>query len=168
MWSEKCADKLNEQINMELQASYIYHYLFTYFNRNTVGFRNIADFFNKCSLEEREHAHMFIEYQNKRSGIVEFKEIVKPNIDFDDETFTMLRAFEVALELEHEVYLSLLELHKTAEEANDPQFADFIEGEFLKEQIDAMDELKVYISQLNSIGNDGHGIWNFNENFNKE
>ena len=29
--------------------------------------KNIAHFFNKCSLEERDHAHKFMEYQTKEA-----------------------------------------------------------------------------------------------------
>ena len=34
------------------------------------------------------------------------------------------------------------------DKCNDPQFCDFIESEYLEEQITAMNEIKVYISQL--------------------
>ena len=61
MWSKNCEDAVNKQINLEMYASYTYQYLFSFFNRNTVAFRNIANFFNKSSLEERDHANKFIE-----------------------------------------------------------------------------------------------------------
>ena len=81
---------------------------------------------------------------------------------------TILLSFEKALEMEQRVYQSLLNLHKVGDECNDPQFTDFIEGEYLEEQIEAINELTNYISQLKLIGNNGHGLWNFNNNFKKE
>ena len=42
--------------------------------------------------------------------------------------------------MEQVVYKSLLNVHKIGEENNDPQFTDFIEGEFLEEQINAINE----------------------------
>ena len=72
------------------------------------------------------------------------------------------RSFEIALDLEKQVYNSLLQLHKAAEDANDPQFADFIESEYLEEQVEAISEIEKYISMLVRIGEDGHGIWEFN------
>ena len=164
MWSEECEKTLNEQINLELYASYAYHYLFSYFNQNTIGLRNVAEYYNKCSLEEREHAHKFIEYQNKRGGRVNLEDIKKSGF-IDKNSISTLESFEIALELEKKVYLNLLNLHKVAGESNDPQFCDFIEGEFLEEQINAMDELRTYISKLKLIGDNGHGVWNFDQNF---
>ena len=43
---------------------------------------------------------------------------------------------------------------------------DFIEGEFLNEQVDAIFEIKKYISQIKLIGNNGYGLWQFNQDFN--
>jgi ferritin heavy chain len=42
---------------------------------------------------------------------------------------------ELALCLEKLTNEKLLALHKVAEEANDPQMTDFIEGNFLEEQV---------------------------------
>ena len=55
--------------------------------------------------------------------------------------------------------------HEVGDEENDPQFTDFIEGEFLEEQITAINQLSKYIAQLRRIGKNGHGIWNFDKNF---
>lgn len=164
-WSVNCENALNRQINLEFHASYAYHYLFSHFNKNSIGLDNIANFFNKCSLEEREHAHKLIEYQNKRGGTVVFSGInIIDSSLLDDKTCTV-ESFRLALQLEQKVYESLLSLHKIADSAGDPQFADFLEGEYLEEQINAIDELKRYISRLELIGDNGHGIWNFNQEF---
>lgn len=48
--------KLNEQINIEYNVSYIYHALSAYFGRDTVHLPNIAKFFRDASVEERDHA----------------------------------------------------------------------------------------------------------------
>lgn len=165
MWSKNCEDAVNKQINLEMYASYTYQYLFSFFNRNTVAFRNIAKFFNKCSLEEREHANKFIEYQNKRGGKVILTDIKKPEDNNYNTVMSMKRGFELALQLEKTVYENLLELHKIGETDNDPQFTDFIESEFLEEQINAIDELNLYITELRLIDGNGHGLWNFDLNF---
>jgi len=141
--------------------------MFAYFDRHTVGLRNVAEYFNKASLEERGHAHKFMHYQNQRGGKVSygttydinFEAVVKSDVKSD-----VLCAFEKALEMEQYVYEKLLELHKIAGDNNDPQFCDYIEGEFLEEQITAIDDLNVYISKLKLIGNDGHGLCDFDAN----
>lgn len=48
---------------------------------------------------------------------------------------TPLEALEDALALEKDVNAKLLALHAIADEAKDPQMCDWIEGEFLGEQV---------------------------------
>ena len=167
-WDDKLCHIVNKQIDLEYKASYAYHFLFSYFDRDTVGLKNIAHYFNKCSLEERDHAHKFMEYQTKRGGDVCFTGIKTPVINMNNNNYDVLEAFKVAYSLEEEVYNHLLKLHKMGDKCNDPQFCDFIESEYLEEQIDAMNEIKIYISQLERIGDNGHGVWDFDRNFNVE
>jgi len=163
MWLVSCRNEVNRQINMEYMASYAYDYLSSYFDRNSVGLKGVAAYFRKASDEERDHAHKLIAYQNMRGGEVSLSNIVFEKISLDDcGSDDVKRSFEIALELEKQVYKSLLVLHKTAEEANDPQFTDFLESEYLEEQVEAISEIEKYISMLNRIGEDGHGIWEFN------
>ena len=67
-----------------------------------------------------------------RGGRVVFQNIQKPNVD---EWGTALHAMESSLELELSVYQSILNIHKNADEHADAQLTDFLEGEFLKEQV---------------------------------
>lgn len=149
---------------MEYMASYMYDYLSSYFDRNSVGLKGVSKYFRKASDEEREHAHKLIEYQNMRGGEVILKNIVLEEVYnlADCGKSDVRQSFKIALELEKKVYKSLLVLHKVADEENDPQFADFLEGEYLEEQVEAISEIEKYISMLNRIGDDGHGIWEFN------
>ena len=157
-WSETCETTLNEQIRAELQASYHYQILGSYFYRDDIGLDKLGDYFNKASLEEREHADKFIKYQNKRGGIVTFSPLNIPNLQLSKE-FCVIESFKIALTLERLVNEQLLTLHQTAEK--DPQFSDFIEGEFLEEQVDGISDISKKISQLELIGRDGHGIIEF-------
>lgn len=116
-----------------------------------VGF---AKFFKKNSDEERDHAMKLIEYQNMRGGRIVFQDIAKPN---KTEWNSALEAVEAALELEKTVNGSLLELHKTADGSNDPQLTDFIEGEYLDEQVHAIKELGDLVSRMKRAG-DGLGV----------
>lgn len=173
-WTEKCEEVLNKQIHLELWASLQYHSLFAYFDRNCVGLNNIANFFNKSSLEEREHAHKLMTYQNKRGGCVKLTTDDK-NCTFTDiedistiynveNNKDVISAFEKALHMENIVYQSLLTVHGQGVLDNDPQFTDFIESVFLEEQIESISELSKYIAQLKRIGNDdGHGILTFDK-----
>lgn len=167
-WNKKCEDIVNKQIQLEYWASYQYHLMWSYFDRSTIGLKKIADFFKKSSDEEREHAHKLMEYQNLRGGIVKLEGIKSINLDYlntNNIENDVLKSFKKALEMEQIVYKSLLEVQRMGEECNDPQFTDFIEGEYLEEQVSALNEISKYISQLGRIGNNGHGIWNFDKEF---
>ena len=49
----------------------------------------------------------------------------------------------------------------TGDQPTEAQFADFIEGEFLKEQNEANSELSQIITQLQMIGDNMYGVWDF-------
>lgn len=170
-WNEACENQVNEQINLEFWASYQYDLMWSYFDRSSVGMKNIAAFFRKASDEEREHARKLMEYQNLRGGTVVLTQFPSVDLDFlktpnpQTSTNDVLLSFQKALEMEQMVYQSLLKLHKVADENNDPQFADFVEGTYLEEQVEALNEMAKYVSQVQRINNDGHGLWNFDREF---
>lgn len=158
-WSETCERLLNEQINSELTAFYQYKKLYSYFADNDVAYMNVANYFLKASNEEKEHADKLIDYQIKRGGDVNYTNITAPNFEVspNNTDSNILQAFKFALTLETDIYNKLLVLHESA----DPAFADFIEGEYLHEQVNANHELLSYISILKTINNDKHGLWHF-------
>tara|TARA_B100000575_G_scaffold188229_1_gene151635 strand:- start:2136 stop:2663 length:528 start_codon:yes stop_codon:yes gene_type:complete len=165
-WSSECENELNQQINREFQASYYYYSLYCYFSRDTVGLDNIAKFFKKAYNEEKEHAEILSDYQNLRGGIISLSPINLITMENQSENKNdVYCSFESALHLEKMINQHLLNLHKTAEKNNDPQFTDFLEGNFLKEQVDSINQISKILANLNRIGNDGHGIWDFNKNF---
>ena len=166
MWSEGCRQEVNRQINLEYRASYAYDLLSSYFDRNSVGLKGVSGYFRKASDEEREHAHKLMKYQNMRGGSVELSSITLfEGLDLEGNGLKDVRkAYEIAHRLEVEVYKSLLQLHSMADKEGDPQFADFIEGEYLEEQVEAISEIEKYLSQLDRIGEDGHGILEFSKN----
>merc|ERR1711988_197572 len=129
---------INKQINMELYASYTYLSMAAYFDRD----------------EEREHAEKLISYQNLRGGRVVFKEIAKPSAD---EWGTAMEAIEASLQLERTVNASLLSMHQVASTHNDAQFTDFLEGEYLKEQVEAIKEIVDLLTKMKRAG-DGLGL----------
>ena len=83
-----------------------------------------------------------------------FNDIAKPT---RQEWDTALQAVEQSLEMEQTLHKQLLDLHKTADEHKDPHLADFIEGEFLEEQVVAEKQLGDLITQIKRVG-DGVGL----------
>ena len=74
---------------------------------------------------------------------------------------TPMNILETALKYEKEVNQSLLNLHKIAAENEDPALEDFIESEFLEEQVKDIREIADMITQLARCGGDGLGLFIF-------
>ncbi|RDX82335.1 hypothetical protein CR513_36890 [Mucuna pruriens] len=130
---DECESAINEQINVEYNASYVYHSLFAYFDRDNVALKGFAKFFKESSEEEREHAEKLMKYQNTRGGRVVLHPIKNVPSEFDNE------------EKGDALY----------DRNNDPQMADFIESEFLSEQVEAIKKISEYVAQLRRVGK-GH------------
>jgi ferritin heavy chain len=154
---EECEAGINKQINMEKYASYVYLSMATYYDRDDVALPGFAKYFKEQSHEESEHAEKLIKYQNKRGGRVVLNPIDKPP---KDEWGTGLDGLQAALELEKSVNQSLLDLHKVASNRNDPQMCDFLESEFLEEQVESIKKFGDYITSAKRAG-PGLGEWHF-------
>ncbi|KAK2432630.1 ferritin-3, chloroplastic [Trifolium repens] len=162
-YQDESESAINEQINVEYNVSYVYHSLFAYFDRDNVALKGLAKFFKESSEEEREHAEKLMKYQNIRGGRVVLYPIVSPPSEFDHvEKGDALYAMELALSLEKLVNEKLLNLHSVADRNNDPQLADFIESEFLDEQVQSIKKISEYVTQLRLVGK-GHGVWHFDQ-----
>ena len=107
----------------------------------------------------------------KRGGKVVFQDIAKPTCT---EWGSALEAMRAALELEKtvsrmnrietdhhttliQVNQSLLDLHKVGQDVNDAHFCDFLESEYLQEQVDAIKEISDLITRMIRAG-DGLGL----------
>ncbi|XP_021769657.1 ferritin, chloroplastic-like [Chenopodium quinoa] len=162
-FADDCEAAINEQINVEYSASYVYHSLFAYFDRDNVALKGLAKFFRESSEEEREHAEKLMKYQNMRGGRVKLFSILMPPSEFEHvEKGDALYAMELALSLEKLVNEKLLNLHGVAERNNDVQLQEFVEGEFLNEQVEAIKKIADYVTQLRMVGK-GHGVWHFDQ-----
>ncbi len=68
-----------------------------------------------------------------------------------------------ALALEKKVNQSLLDLHALASTHNDAHLTDFLEGDFLDEQVDAIKEYGDMITKLKRAGPEGLGEYLFDK-----
>ncbi|KAL8580223.1 hypothetical protein ACOMHN_040004 [Nucella lapillus] len=151
---------VNRQINMELYASYCYQSMSFFYDRDDVALPGFAKFFKKMSDEEREHAEKLMKFQNQRGGRVVLQDIRKPD---RDEWGTGLDAMQVALGLEKSVNQALLDLHEVASNHKDAQMMDFLEGNYLQEQVESIKEIGDYITNLKRVGT-GLGEYLFDKN----
>jgi len=156
---QECEAAINKQINMELHASYVYLSMAYSMNHVDVALPGFFKFFKKCSDEERDHAEKLMKYQNMRGGNIILQPIAKPAKDhFSDPQ----ECLEAALTLERQVNESLLGIHKIADTHGDCQFQDFLESEYLAEQVTAMKEIGDMITQLKRCGK-GLGVYEFDK-----
>jgi ferritin heavy chain len=151
---------INQQINMEYRASFVYASMSAYFDRDNVSLPGLAKFFRKSSHEEREHAEMLTDYLNKRGGRVQLFTVEGPQNEFD----SAISAVQLALQLEKDVNKSLLNLHALAGEHTNPQMCDFVESNFLGEQVDGISQLSKYYTQLQRVGAEGLGLYLWDQN----
>merc|ERR1711970_1305864 len=153
-YHEDCEALINKQINMEFYASYVYLSMSSYFNRDDQALHGFAAHFKTESGEERAHGMKLMEYQTKRGGGVVFQDIAKPS---SMEWGTPIQAMEAALELEKTVNQSLLDLHKASDDKGDAHLCDYLEAEFLGEQVEGIKELGDLITKIKRAG-DGLGL----------
>jgi len=148
-FDEECEAAINKQINMEMYASNVYLSMAYHFEREDKYLPGFAHFFKKSSDDEREHAQKFMKYQNMRGGRIVLRAVEKPSLD---DWGSGLDAMEAALQLEKTVNQALLDLHRVATGKNDPQMCDFLETEFLQEQVESIKELANSVTNLKSVG----------------
>ncbi|XP_032379953.1 ferritin, heavy polypeptide 1b isoform X1 [Etheostoma spectabile] len=146
---QDCEAAINRQINLELYASYVYLSMAYYFDRDDKSLSNFVKFFHAQSKEEHEHAVKLMSLQNKRGGRMFLQDIRKPD---RDEWGSSLEALECCLQLEKSVNQSLLDLQKMATENNDPHLCNFIETDFLDEQVKSIKQLADWISNMRQMG----------------
>merc|ERR1712156_720307 len=155
-YNAECEAAINKQINMELYAGYVYQAMAFHFDRDDIALKGCSSFFKKNSVEEKEHAEMFMEYQNKRGGRIVFQDIKAPAVDWNSH----VHALEEALALERKVNEALLALHGIASANNDAHLCDFLESNFLDEQVQSINELAKLVVNAKRCG-EGLGVYQF-------
>ncbi|XP_056398556.1 ferritin light chain, oocyte isoform-like [Hyla sarda] len=139
---------VNRIVNLVLQASYVYQSVGFYFDRDDVALAKFSKFFREQSEEKREQAEKFLKFQNKRGGRIVLQDIKKPDAD---EWGNGLHAMECALKLENTVNQAFLDLHKIATDHTDPHMCDFLEREYLKEEVELIKKLGDHVTNLKRV-----------------
>merc|ERR1712066_70086 len=140
---------LNQQVQMELTASHAYQAMAAYFDRADVALPGFRDWAFNQSEEEREHAEKFIQYINLRGGRYVPLDVPQP---VDTEFSSALDAMETALKMEINVNHALLNMHEVASAASDAQLCDFLESNFLEEQVESINEISHTMRKLARAG----------------
>lgn len=156
---------LNKLVNIQLYVSNCYLQLFCYFDNQSVSLSNISKYFKNQSNEYVNNNYKLISYINKRGGQVIIESVHKPQIN----NFNLLKIFEYSLYMEKEINKLLLNILKSAGQYNDIDLFNLLSSFYLKEQIERIDRLKRYITEINLCcsNNEKLGSYIFNKNFNK-
>lgn len=129
MISEKMAQKLNDQINLELYSSYVYLAMSAYFkSQNLNGF---ASWMLHQSAEERGHGMKIFDYLGDQDRDVVLQAIKQPKTSYE----SPLAVFEETLKHEKHVTSSINELAGLAQEEKDYATRVVLDW-FVKEQVE--------------------------------
>ncbi|XP_015788193.1 ferritin heavy chain isoform X1 [Tetranychus urticae] len=147
--AENCINHLQNQINRELHASLVYLNMGSYFGQNLVARKGFSKFFHDASKEEGDHARKLIDYMSRRGAKVSTFDVEMPTKDTWPDGKT---ALEDALSLETKINNEIHKIHYKAEhECKDPHLMDFLETEFMEEQIDSINQLKRLVSIISKM-----------------
>jgi bacterioferritin B len=129
MASERFLAALNEQIAREFAAAHQYVAVGNFYVAET--FPQLAAFFYKQAVEEREHAMKMVGYVLDRDGTPDIGAIDAPRQSFEDH----VEPIKIALEQERKVTVRISELFEIARETRDYQGEQFMQW-FLQEQVE--------------------------------
>ncbi|EFC43677.1 predicted protein, partial [Naegleria gruberi] len=160
-YTVECEKLVNEQINHELNASYFYTALATYFAQPTIALPGVASYFHNQASEERTHAQSLINYQNSRGGKVKFTVINAPPefadvFDSSDSTGQLhmaTKGFELAIETERMVYDKISHLYHRAEQQKDFALTGYLQR-LIDEQVESLKELQTLLTKSKRVVND--------------
>lgn len=150
-----CEALVNNQINLELHASYEYLFMAAYFRGNEVALKHLGRFFLQRSHTKREQADRLVQLQNQRGGRVRLRDIIMPHNGCWEDVF---KAMEFALKMEKGLNQRLLELHELARKKKDAHLCYFLEHHCLREQVESISELGDHLANLRQVGAPASGL----------
>jgi bacterioferritin B len=129
MPAETFVSRLNEQIGNEFAAHQQYVAIAVHYDAETLP--QLARFFYRQALEERDHAMMMVQYLIDADADVVIPGVTAPRTGFDD----IVAPVALALQQEKNVTEQIHALAATAREAGDYTSEQFIQW-FIKEQVE--------------------------------
>jgi len=149
---------INQQINQEQSAAYIYLGMSAYFESE-----NLTGFAHWCKLqyeEEIAHSMRLFQYLLDRGGQVILDTIRAPRMHFD----SPIQVFEVALEQEKANTKSIDEMYQLASKENDHATISHLQW-FVDEQVEEEKNVSEALALVERAGNDANAILYLNDRF---
>jgi ferritin len=129
MAAEAFVSQLNEQIGHEFAAHQQYVACAVYYDSETLP--QLARFFYRQALEERDHAMMMVQYLLDADEPVQIPGVAAPQVDFAD----IVAPVSLALDQERRVTEQINALAAVARNAGDYTSEQFMQW-FIKEQVE--------------------------------
>ncbi|XP_039700071.1 ferritin heavy chain-like [Pteropus medius] len=150
-----CEAAVNNQINLELYASYVYESMALYFEGEDAALKHVVQFFRQQSSKETEYAQRLMWLHNQRGAHLRLREIGRPD---RNRWHDRVRVMECALHLAMDVNQSLFSLHRLATEKKDARLCDFLMSRYLHEQVKFITELGDHLTNLCKMGAPQSGL----------
>lgn len=149
---ESVRQAINDQINREFFAAYLYLAMSAHFeSENMEGF---AHWMRHQAEEEVGHAMRLFDHLVRRGARVELDAVARPDADFD----TPLAIFRAALEHERKVTGHINDLYELAREKNDYPAQIMLEW-FIDEQVEEEETTGKLVDQLEMVGDNNAALF---------
>jgi len=132
---------LNEQVNAEFFAAYLYMSMVTYFE--SIDSQKEADFFRKQANDELKHAVKICEHIMSNGGRATLTELEAPQSDWD----SPLKAAEDALEHEEMITGSINSLMELAKKEDDKATEKMLQW-FVDEQVEEEEISNEFVEKI--------------------
>jgi len=151
MASKNFVDQLNRQIGNEFAAHQQYVACAVYYDGLTMP--QMAGFFYRQALEERDHAMMMVRYLIDQDERVEIPGVAAPRNDFDD----IVAPVDLALAQERRVAQQINDLTAVARAENDFASDQFTQW-FIKEQVEEVSTMSDLLTVVKRARDDIEAI----------
>ncbi|XP_036083156.1 ferritin heavy chain-like [Rousettus aegyptiacus] len=144
-----CEAAVDNQINLELYASYVYEAMALYFEREDAALKHVVQFFRQQSSKEMEYAQRLVWLHEQRGTHLRLPDIARPE---PHGWHDRVRVMECALHLAMDVNQSLFSLHRLATDKKDARLCDFHMSRHLHDQVKFITELGDHLTNLCKMG----------------
>ena len=154
MPAESFVSRLNEQIGHEFAAHQQYVAIAVHYDAETLP--QLARFFYRQALEERDHAMMMVQYLLDADAAVTIPGVAAPQTEFGD----IVAPVSLALAQERRVTEQINALVATAREAGDYTSEQFMQW-FIKEQVEEVATMSDLLRVVERSKHDPMEVENF-------
>jgi ferritin len=152
MLSTKIQKALNDQINAEFGAAYIYLSMSAYFT--SVNLDGFASWMRTQAQEEMGHAMRIYDFINDRDGKIQLKQVAAPPASWK----TPLDAFQATYAHEQKVTGMIYDIVDLSLKERDHATNSYMQW-FVNEQVEEEATANDIVSKLKLVGDDNNGLF---------